>query len=288
MRNWYFVLFAFCMFSSCQESEKERVARLVKEWNGKEILFPSRSVFTVQGRDTVDFAFADAEYKVVTYIDSVGCTSCKLQLSRWKEFMQEVDSMVSAPVPFLFYFHPKDMRELRYITRSNGFSYPVCFDEMDVFNGLNHFPAEMAFQTFLLNKRNKVVAIGNPVHNPKVKEFYLGVLTGNKAVKSETPVTEVRADMTEIDFGSFPWSERQERTITLTNTGRNVLVIHDVVTSCGCTKVEYSKEGIRPGKQAKLTVAYEAEKAEHFSKTVTVYCNAVNSPLRVKVTGHAE
>lgn len=180
------------------------------------------------------------------------------------------------------------MRELCYITRSNGFSYPVCFDEMDVFNGLNHFPTEMAFQTFLLDKRNKVVAIGNPVHNPKVKEFYLGVLTGNKAVKAETPMTEVRADMTEIDFGSFPWSERQERTFTLTNTGRNVLVIHDVVTSCGCTKVEYSKEGIRPGKQAKLTVAYEAEKAEHFSKTVTVYCNAVNSPLRVKVTGHAE
>lgn len=284
----FFCLLLLVFLSSCQESEKERVARLVKEWNGKEILFPSRSVFTVQGRDTVDFAFADAEYKVVTYIDSVGCTSCKLQLSRWKEFMQEVDSMVSAPVPFLFYFHPKDMRELCYITRSNGFSYPVCFDEMDVFNGLNHFPAEMTFQTFLLDSANRVVALGNPVHSPRVKELYLKVLTGNKAVKAETPMTEVRADMTEIDFGSFPWSERQERTFTLTNTGRNVLVIHDVVTSCGCTKVEYSKEGIRPGKQAKLTVAYEAEKAEHFSKTVTVYCNAGNSPLRVKVTGHAE
>ena len=32
----------------------------------------------------------------------------------------------------------------------------------------------------------------------------------------------------------------------------------------------------------------EAEKAEHFSKTVTIYCNADNSPLRLKVTGNAE
>ena len=28
----------------------------------------------------------------------------------------------------------------------------------------------MTFQTFLLDKDNKVAAIGNPVHNPKEKE----------------------------------------------------------------------------------------------------------------------
>ena len=56
--------------------------RLVQEWSGKEIKFPSRSVFTIQGKDTVDFDFEDADYKVVTYIDSVGCTSCKLNLER--------------------------------------------------------------------------------------------------------------------------------------------------------------------------------------------------------------
>lgn len=37
-----------------------------------------------------------------------------------------------------------------------------------------------------------------------------------------------------------------------------------------------------------LAVFYEAEKVEHFSKTVTIYCNADNSPLRLKITGDAE
>ena len=97
----------------------------------------------------MDFSLADADYKVVTYIDSVGCTSCKLQLPRWKLFMQEVDSTLNRPVPFVFYFHPKDMKELRYITRRDAFIYPVCFDEKDDFNRLNHFPDEMTFQTFL-------------------------------------------------------------------------------------------------------------------------------------------
>ena len=42
------------MLASCQESPKEAMLRLVQEWNGKEIKFPARSVFTIQGKDTVD------------------------------------------------------------------------------------------------------------------------------------------------------------------------------------------------------------------------------------------
>ena len=129
-----YLLFFLCLLCSCKESAKEKIARLVREWDGKEISFPSHSVFTIQGKDTVDFSFADAEYKIVTYIDSVGCTSCKLQLPRWKEFMHEVDSLAQGKVPFVFYFHPKDVKELRYITRRDAFTYPVCLDEKDDFN----------------------------------------------------------------------------------------------------------------------------------------------------------
>ena len=117
------------MLVSCEESREEAIFRLVNEWNGREVKFPSRSVFTIQGKDTVDFEFASADYKVVVYIDSVGCTSCKLQLPRWKEFMAEVDSLAGSSVPFLYYFHPKDIKELRYLTRRDGFTYPVCFDK---------------------------------------------------------------------------------------------------------------------------------------------------------------
>ena len=77
--KYYFIFLLLSFLTGCKESEKEKIARLVKEWDGKEISFPSHSVFTIQGKDTVDFSFADAEYKIITYIDSVGCTSCKLQ-----------------------------------------------------------------------------------------------------------------------------------------------------------------------------------------------------------------
>ena len=274
--------------ASCAESDKERLSRLVSEWERKEILFPAHSTFTIQGKDTVEFNFKDADYKIVTYVDSAGCTGCKLQLPRWKELIAEVDSLTDGRVPFLFYFHPKDIKELRYLTRKDGFTYPVCFDEKDDFNRLNRFPSEMMFQSFLLDKENNVVALGNPVLSPKVKELYLKLTTGNQESKKSEIITQVSVNQTVMDFGSFPKDEKQERSFVLTNTGKGLLVVHDVVTSCGCTKVEYSKQPVRPGETLELKVIYEAEDTGYFSKTVTVYCNVENSPLRLKVRGSAE
>lgn len=285
-----FITLIMCvwMLASCQESNKEAMLRLVNEWNGKEIKFPAHSVFTIQGKDTVDFPYKGADYKVVTYVDSAGCTSCKLQLNRWKDLVAEVDSLTDGAVPFLFYFQTKDLKELRYLTRREGFTYPVCFDEKDELDALNRFPDEMMFQTFLLDKENKVVAIGNPVHNPKVKELYLKVMTGKGGQEATEVLTEVSVDQKVLDFGSFPKEEKREGRFVLTNTGKNLLVVHDIVTSCGCTQVEYKKSPVRPGETLELKVSYEAEESGFFNKTLTVYCNAENSPLRLNVRGTAK
>ena len=116
----------------------------------------------------------------------------------------------------------------------------------------------------------------------------MGLMTGKESSKEVGTTTTVAVNQTTIDFGSFPKSEKQERTFILINTGNQVLVIQDVTTSCGCTKVGYSKEPVRPGGTLEVKVIYEAEKAEHFNKTVTVYCNARNSPIRLTVKGNAE
>ncbi len=288
MRKIVTLIMCVWMLASCLESREEAMLRLVNEWNGKEIKFPSRSVFTIQGRDTVDFEFRNADYKIVTYVDSAGCTSCKLQLHRWKELVAEVDSLTGGSVPFLFYFHPKDMKELRYLTRRDDFIHPVCFDGQDELNHLNRFPSDMTFQTLLLDKSNKVVAIGNPVLNPKVKELYLKLIMGSVEGKPEQAFAKMSVASTVLDFGTFPKEEKQQRSFVLTNTGDKLLVVHDVVTSCGCTKVEYDKRPVRPGGTLELKVIYEAEKPGHFSKSLRVYSNTEDSPLRLSVRGTAK
>ena len=83
--------------------------------------------------------------------------------------------------------------------------------------------------------------------------------------------TKITVDRTEYDFGTFPMSESQECFFRITNTGSSLLMVHDVVTSCGCTKVEYDKHPVPPGQTMDLKVIYEAEESGRFTKVVTVY-----------------
>ena len=194
-------------------------------------------------------------------------------------------------VPVLFFLHPKDKSELAYIFRRDHFTYPVCIDENDSLNKLNHFPSDMMFQTFLLDRDNKVLAIGNPIHNPKVKELYLKIIQGEKVEKdkgTEVINTKVTIDKTSISLGRFNWQKEQKVTFTLKNTGNKPLVVQDINTSCGCTSVSFSKEPVQPGGELKLGVTYTAEHPEHFNKTITVYCNMESSPLVLKIMGDAE
>ena len=270
-------LLMLCLLAACQESDKDRLTHLVEEWDGKEITFPSQTVFTVQGRDTVDFRWEASPYRIVTYVDSIGCASCKLQLPKWKRLIAETDSLFGkGRLAYVFYFHPKDLRELMYLTRRDAFTYPVCFDHEDAFNSLNRFPSEMSLQTFLLDKDNRVIAIGNPVHNPKVKQLYLNIVGGKSSTFTDVKQTTALLSEREVKFGSFPMAAKQQREVRLKNTGDAPLVIHGVDTSCGCTRVEYSKQPVRPGEEAKLLIVYEADEAGHFHKTVDVYCNTNN------------
>lgn len=288
MKQPLFIILTIIALSSCKDSPKDEIARLVKEWDGKEIRFPESPVFTIQGKDTVDFSFRNAEYKVVSYVDSIGCISCKLQLDRWKDFIHEVDSLTGEAVPFILCLHHPDVKEMQRVTWKDEFKYPVFIDEMGTFDALNHFPTNMMFQTFLLDKNNKIVAIGNPILNPMVKELYLEKLTEMQGSKPKAMQTEVSLDKAELDFGTFPKNEVKEGKFQLTNTGKNLLVVYDVITSCGCTKAEYSKNPVRPGETLELTVRYEADEVGLFNKMLIIYSNAIGSPLKLRVKGQVK
>lgn len=287
MRHIVWIMFLW-LFASCSESREEAMFRLVNEWKGKSVIIPVRSVFTVQGKEVVDFNYRDAEYKILVYTDSVGCTSCKLQLPKWKQMIAEMDSLTGGRVPFLFYFHAKDRKELRSLLRRDNFTYPVCFEDDDYLNRLNRFPSDMTFQTLLLDKENKVVAIGSPVLNPKIKDLYLEIITGKKKEGTDKSVTTVSIDRAEKNFGNILLNEKREHVFKLVNTGNKPLVVYDVVTSCGCTKAEYSKEPVRPGDALDLKVIYDAEDKGRFRKSLRVYCNVEDSPLNLTVVGVVE
>ena len=278
-----FLLLALCV--ACKESPKEHYAKLLQEWMGKEVQLPKKPIFTIQGKDTVNFPL-EADYKILTYVDSMGCISCKLQLDRWKMYMEEEEL---ADIRFLFFFSPEKRRDILGTLKGDAFIYPVCIDEQNELNKLNHFPTEFGGQTFLLNKNKRILAIGKSIHNPKLKDLYLKIIQGeNTATEPAKPMTTVSVDQTSINLGTFDWQQEQTVTFTLTNTGDKLLAIEMIDTSCGCITVEYKQEPVRPGGSVTLHVTYKADQPEYFSKTVTVYCNAEEAPFRLTLNGNAK
>ena len=287
MRKFLFLF--LILFCSCKETKNEKIAHQLNKWLDKEIYFPQNIEFTSLGGKSRNLLQEQWDYAIVSYVDSIGCISCKLQLDIWKKLIEKKDEVFEKKVSVLLFLHPLSRKELLDLLKKYKFDYPVCIDENDSFNKLNHFPSDMMFQTFLLDKNDKVVAIGNPVHNPKIKELYLNIIQGKKDVESEKTLrTEITIKEPIISLGHFNWKEEKKTSFKIENTGKYPLIINDVTTSCGCTSVDYSKEPVRPGDSISLQVTYKADHPEHFDKTITVYCNANSSLVHLKIMGDAE
>lgn len=283
-------LLIFILFLCSCKYERKDLSCTVSKWVGKEILYPNNLAFTLWGKDTIETSFLQAPFKIVSYVDSIGCTSCKLKILDWKAYISELNLKFQDNVPVFLIFQSNKTEEITFILKRDKFNYPVYIDENDEFNKLNHFPSDMSFQTFLVDSDNRVVAIGNPVLNPKIKELYFKIIQGklSKSGEREKIVTEVEVKDKSIFLGKFGWQQEQQAEFVLTNGGVNPLVVDNVTTSCGCTSIDYSKEPVRPGCSVSLNVKYKAEHPEHFDKTITVYCNAKSSPIVLRIIGDAE
>ena len=291
MKAFYlYILIALTIFFSCQDKQKEekkQIAQLVNEWQGKQIVFPENLTFTRYLTDTTDFQIPESDYKVLIYVDSIGCTSCKLQLHKWKELIEYTDSATQGKVPFLFFLHPKDTKEICYLLKRDGFDRPICIDLEDQLNKLNKFPANMTFQTFLLDKDNKVAVLGNPVHNTAVKDLYLKQITGQDNPNKDIPKTTAEATETEIDFGTFDKSEIKDTVIDVKNTGDNPLVIVDVSTTCGCTAATYDKQPAKPGEALRVGIKMTPKDTGFFDEVITIKYNSINNqPVKVEIKGN--
>ena len=285
MKKIGYTIALICVLTvSCQSPHTKD---LVKECSNREIIFPSNSVFSIYGEENIGFTASNSSYKILTYIDSIGCSSCKLQLSRWKEFMSEIDAISDKEIPFLFFLHPNNIREIKIKLKNERFDYPVCFDYKDELNKINKFPSDLNFQTFLLDSTNKVVLIGNPVYNYKIRQLYLNLLQNDHS-KDLGQYTQIRLlNKQRIKLGVFNWKEKKDTCIQLLNRGPKPLVVYDVVTSCECTSTKPSSKEIQVYDTLRIDVSYRAEHPELFERNILIHCNAKESPIEIILEGEA-
>ena len=73
---------------------------------------------------------------------------------------------------------------------------------------------------------------------------------------------------------------------TFTNTGTAPLVIQNVVTTCGCTTPEYSRQPIRPGEKSTITIGYDVKgRPGAIDRTITVHANTTPPTTNLRIIG---
>ena len=75
-------------------------------------------------------------------------------------------------------------------------------------------------------------------------------------------------------------------TFTVTNNGTEPLVLFEVVSSCGCTDVTWTREPLQPGKSGTISATFKNEDGPFpFDKTLTVYISGQRKPVILRLRG---
>jgi len=69
------------------------------------------------------------------------------------------------------------------------------------------------------------------------------------------------------------------------NTGKNLLLIQAVHTSCGCTTAKYDEQPVASGGTATVVLEYKPTEAGYFRKTADVVCNVPAGFVRLTIAG---
>lgn len=89
------------------------------------------------------------------------------------------------------------------------------------------------------------------------------------------------------DFGDILVSDKSVSCKFLfTNVSSTPVVVHNVVSSCGCTVPEWTREPIKPGAKGAIEVTYKNDQGAYpFNKSITAYISGINRPVVLHIKG---
>ncbi len=168
--QWWILIFIPFFFDSCENQAE----KYIRKWYDKMIYIPDDLSFYQWGTDSINYDFTKTPYKMLALLDTVACISCQLRLDDWKRFMADMDSVSHGQITYLFMVRPFSKREFHIELKNEEFTLPVCLDDTNL-RQMNGIPMK-GTHIFLLNQMNRIVCVGNPITNMKIKTLYRKIL----------------------------------------------------------------------------------------------------------------
>ncbi|MDE6153702.1 MAG: hypothetical protein K2G21_06095 [Muribaculaceae bacterium] len=113
--------------------------------------------------------------KLVVYTDSTECTSCRIfQMYLWNDFLEKTLS-VKDSIDVLFVFNTTDDINVDVIKDISPYLHGarLYLDSLGTIKNNNeYFPKSNDLHTFLLDRDNNVILIGDPIKNVAIEDLY--------------------------------------------------------------------------------------------------------------------
>lgn len=265
-------------------SNKKEISQNIIEWVGKELFIPTDfPAFYNSTTDSLDHENLDMLYKVLLYWGSESKENIKLELIKWQSLIKEVENSLLGKIQFEFYIYSENKKGFSSFLEYSQFDHPVYFDEENRISRLNHFPKNNQYCCYLLDKGNKVLAIGNPIYDQIIRSQYNQIFTGKIRTSIETTVC-VKSNVIEVK--DMKVNEQSQMIFILQNTGSYPLIIKDVVVNCGCTVPIWQECPVKSGSETEIKVLVKPTHTGAFFKTVRVYCNIKDDYIQLRIKGY--
>lgn len=110
------------------------------------------------------------------------------------------------------------------------------------------------------------------------------MVLAQSAEKKDGP--EITFEEKEYDFGDITQGDVVEHVFNFENTGNQPLILSNVLTTCGCTAPDWSREPIAPGEESKITVKFNSRgKMGSQSKNIRIVSN-IGEERSIKITAN--
>ena len=286
LRLWHFSSFSLSLtatllaLAACDRHAEQREA--VTALMGREITMPEG----LQARilDTPIGFEPGADFTVVCYIDSAGCTPCRMKLPVWNEVINSFKAIPGRDVSFVMILQSPDTTETGYTLRRDSFMHPVAMDRAGSFAAVNSLPADEATHTLLLDADGRVAAIGNPALNPKIRDLYRRIISGSDEAPPKTDKPLCQNPVAAV--GAVGAGDTVTKRFALYNPETSPLTLQELVGSCDCTVATASSDTIPAGGSAMITVSIAADTLlGPFLHWVDIYYNERDCPERLTLHG---
>ena len=237
------------------------------------------AVFFVLQGDTIQFDAMLNDFNILVYVDSAGCTECRMRMPAWNAFMTRLNSGDSR-IGLIFLVNGVDVRTVSEMAEKHGFTYPILAYKKCQYA----FPENRKYQTFLLGSSNTVLALGDPIENESIAKLYYRII--GEEVGSIPEDSNITVSASRISLGVVRPEEEKKCRVMVTNNTDSVVVITKIETSCPCTTAHSASDTILPYRSVELNIVQKGDTVSgHFLRDIFIHFNNISVPKQIELTG---